>query len=124
MSGDTERKPVAAGAAWLTGQPLLAPPLGATAFLALAVPLAPSSAPRNMLYGHAIGLAAGFLALQLTGAGELPSALAHGFTFNHVLACALALMFTAAGTEGLGCSHPPAGATTLVVALGLLPAPL
>ena len=108
---------------WACGEALLAPPLGVTAFLCLAVPLVPSSCPRNVVLGHALGLASGWVALQLSGAMALPPALAGGFTTAHVASAAIAIFLTVLATEGLSLSHPPAGATTLIVALGVLRTP-
>jgi CBS-domain-containing membrane protein len=42
--------------ALLGAAPMIAPPIGATAFLCASAPTAPASSPRNVLYGHAIGL--------------------------------------------------------------------
>ena len=112
-----------AALAWACGAPLLAPPLGVTAFLCLAVPLAPSSSPRNAVLGHGLGLASGWVALHLSGAVDLPPALAAGFQPEHVVSAAIAIGLTVLLTEGLSLSHPPAGATTLIVALGVLRTP-
>ena len=113
-----------AGASWWAGQPLLAPPLGATALLCIVVPQAPASAPRNVVLSHAIALFCGWAALAVSGALGAPSALAAGFRPEHVLSSALALGGTVALTERLHVRHPPAGATTLIVSLGVLQQPV
>ena len=56
-----------AGAALLTGEPFIFPSLGPTAFLLFYTPTLPAASPRNTLCGHAIGAAAGYLALVLFG---------------------------------------------------------
>lgn len=115
---------VAAGTAWATRQPCLAPPLGATALLCFRAPGSPVISPRNILAGHALGMLCGWLALAVTGTLGLPSALAGEFTAGHAAGSALALGLTVLATEGLGVPHPPSGATTLVVSLGLMQQPL
>src|SRR5690606_25873086 len=50
-------------AALATGAPLIFPSLGPTAFLLFYTPMTPAASPRNTLAGHAIGAAAGYLAL-------------------------------------------------------------
>jgi len=106
--------------AWWTQSAMLAPPLGATAYLCFRAPTAIPCAPRNLLLGHAVGLAAGWVALWMTGALDLASALSGVFTLQHAAAAALATALTVAAMIALGIEHPPAGATTVVVSLGLL----
>lgn len=110
--------------AWTLNAPALAPPLGVTAFLCFRDPTGLSSNPRNMIGGHALGLASGWAALLVSGSAALPDALSGGFTLRHALGSALAITLTAASTDGLRFPHPPAAATTLVVSLGLLRDPL
>jgi hypothetical protein len=95
--------------AWWTRSAMLAPPLGATAYLCFRAPTAIPCAPRNLLLGHAIGLAAGWVALQASGAAELAPALSGAFTLHHAAAAALAMFLTVALMIGLGVEHPPAG---------------
>jgi CBS-domain-containing membrane protein len=114
---------VVAGTAWVTRQPCLAPPLGATTLLCFRSPGSPVASPRNILVGHALALLCGWLALLVTGSRDASAALQGGFTAGDAWAAALALGLTVAATEGLGFPHPPAGATTLVVSLGLMRGP-
>lgn len=109
--------------AWGTRSPFLAPPLGATALLCFQLPMVPSSSPRNVTCGHAIGLLCGWLALWSTGALELPTTLST-LGLPNVVAVALALGSTMLLMNACKCVHPPAGASTLVVSLGLLKQPL
>jgi CBS-domain-containing membrane protein len=103
--------------------PFIFPSLGPTAFLFFFMPTAPSSSPRNTLYGHAIGLACGYAALWLTGLADLPSAMVEGVTVARVLAAALSLAATGAVMILVNAPHPPAGATTLIVSLGIVTQP-
>ena len=82
-------------AAYLAKQPLLFTSLGPTALLFFERPMAATSSPRNALIGHAVAILAGALSLALTGAALLL----------------------------VGASHPPTGATTLIVSLGFLQTP-
>lgn len=106
-------------AAWAIGQPWLVPSLGPTAYLQAEVPAHPSAKYYHVVLGHAIGLAAGFLAVALFGAWNDPVLLNdHQLTLPRILAAALALLMTILGCLSVKASHPPAGATTLLVALG------
>lgn len=107
--------------AWRANAACLAPPLGVTAFLLAKDPHGSSSSPRSIVVGHAVGLAAGFASASAFGVLGEPGALAGTFSVGHALASALAIALTVGITEGFQCSHPPAGATTLVASLGLLP---
>src|SRR5436190_20316845 len=47
--------------------PFLIPPFGATAFLLVAVPEKAPAAPRNVVYGHLIAAASGWVSLLALG---------------------------------------------------------
>ncbi len=113
-----------AGVAMVSHTPLVFPSLGPTAFLFFFTPTAPSACPRNALYGHAIGILCGWGALWLTGLLGAPSAMLEGVTAERVLAAALSLAATGALMVLLRAAHPPAGATTLIVSLGIVTTPL
>jgi CBS domain-containing membrane protein len=113
-----------AALALATHQPYLFPSLGPTAIILFVTPLAEVAAPRNVVYGHAIGVLAGYGALWLTGLQYAPPTFLVGVTGARVLAAALALAATGGLMVGLDCQHPPAGATTLIVALGIMSRPL
>ena len=98
------------------------PSLGPTAFLFFFTPLAQASSPRNAVLGHAIGLVCGFGAYSLTGMHGFPQG-PHGVYWPRVLAAALSLSLTGATMVLLGINHPPAGATTMIVSLGILSKP-
>lgn len=107
----------------LTGSPFIFPSLGPTAFLFFYTPSAPSASPRNTLIGHAVGAGAGYLSLVVTGLTLAGPALSVGVTWPRVIAAALSLGLTAGIMVLLRAPHPPAGATTLIVSLGLLTRP-
>jgi len=115
---------VMALAAWVTRQPLIFPSLGPTAFQIFYAPRSPASCPRNAIVGHSIGVASGYLALVAFGLRHAPPALAGGVTLPWVGAAALSLALTGGLMAVLRVPHPPAGATTLIVSLGILPRPL
>lgn len=112
-----------AALAVLTGSPFVFPSLGPTAFLFFYTPTAPSASPRNTLIGHAVGASAGYLSLVVTGLTLAGPALSVGVTWPRVIAAALSLGLTAGVMVLLRAPHPPAGATTLIVSLGLLTRP-
>ena len=51
----------------VTSSPFIFPSLGPTAFLFFYTPTAPAASPRNTVIGHAIGAAAGYFSLVVTG---------------------------------------------------------
>lgn len=112
-----------ASAALITGSPLLIPSLGPTAFLLFYTPKAPAASPRNTMIGHAIGAGAGYLSLVVFGLQHHAPALSAGFTTGRVGATALSLGLTSGLMVWLKVPHPPAGATTLIVSLGILHEP-
>lgn len=111
----------AGGAAILTGQPWLFPSLGPTAMLQTEQPTSDSSTPRNTLVGHAVGLGAGYLALLAFGLTRAGPVLRTGVDARRMGAATVALAITAAVLLLLRRPHAPAGASTLIVSLGLLP---
>jgi CBS domain-containing membrane protein len=109
--------------ALVTGQPFVFPSLGPTAFLLFYTPLVPAASPRNTLGGHLIGVLAGYLALVLFGLTDDPPALASSVSGGRVGAAALSLALTSGAMVWARVPHPPAGATTLIVSLGILREP-
>jgi CBS-domain-containing membrane protein len=114
---------IMAAVAAATGAPFVFPSLGPTAFLLFYTPTAPAASPRNALGGHFIGCLAGYLALVLFGLTDRGPALALGVTWSNVAAAALSLGLTSGAMVWCRVPHPPAGATTLIVSLGILRAP-
>jgi CBS-domain-containing membrane protein len=107
----------------LTRSPFVFPSLGPTAFLFFYTPTAPSASPRNTLIGHGIGICAGYFSLVVTGLTMAGPALTVGVTWPRVIAAALSLGLTSGLMVLLRAPHPPAGATTLIISLGLLTHP-
>lgn len=88
----------------LSALPLLAPPIGASAVLALAVPASPLAQPRAIIGGNVLSAVVG-----------VSCALA--FHEHPVLAAALAVGGAIVVMSVLGCLHPPGGAVALGSAL-------
>ena len=109
--------------AWWTGMPLLFPSLGPSLMLVLDSPSQPSAQTTNIVIGHAVGLLVGVLAVAVTGLQGAPPVTDAGTSGARVLAAALALSLTTVILHALDRSHAPSGATTLIVALGLLDSP-
>ena len=109
--------------ALVSRSPFVFPSLGPTAYLLFFTPLGRTSSPRNTIFGHAIGLICGYAAFAATGAGALPFGEHPGIFWPRVLAAALSLSATGAFMVLLDVSHPPAGATTLIVSLGIISKP-
>ena len=109
--------------ALVSHNPFVFPSLGPTAFLLFFSPLAESCSPRNTILGHAVGLVCGYGAYVITGAGAVPFGVHPGIFWPRILAAALSLSATGALMVLLGVSHPPAGATTLIVSLGIISKP-
>jgi CBS-domain-containing membrane protein len=109
--------------ALVTGSPFVFPSLGPTAYLFFFSPLAEASSPRNTILGHAIGLICGYGAFVLAVASSPPFGMHPGVHGPRVLAAALSLSATGAFMALFRVSHPPAGATTLIVSLGIISQP-
>jgi len=103
--------------------PLVFPSLGPTAFLLFFAPDSPAACPRNTLYGHAVGILCGYTALWLTGLQYAPSAMLEGVNLPRVVAAGLSLALTGGLMILFGVVHPPAGATTLIISLGIITQP-
>jgi CBS domain-containing membrane protein len=109
--------------ALVSRNPFVFPSLGPTAYLLFFSPLAKASSPRNTIYGHAIGIICGYAAYVVTGAGAVPFGIHPGIFWPRILAAALSLSATGAFMVLLAVSHPPAGATTLIISLGIISKP-
>ena len=103
--------------------PFVFPSLGPTAFLFFFTPRAPAASPRHTIYGHAIGIVCGYGALWLFGLQHAPPAMATGVSAGRIGAAALSLASTGALMILLKAAHPPAGATTLIISLGIVTKP-
>ena len=110
--------------ALVTHSPFIFPSLGPTAFLFFYTPTAPTASPRNTIIGHGIGVVAGYFSLVVTGLTNAGPALTVGVTWPRVIAAALSLGLTSGLMVLFKSPHPPAGATTLIISLGLLTQPI
>jgi hypothetical protein len=107
----------AAQAVWLF------PSLGPTVALQILSPHRESARPYHVIAGHLCGLAAGLLAVFLTGAqAAAPAVLGAPMALPHVWACTIAMALTVVFQQLLRARHAPAYATALLVALGAFPA--
>jgi hypothetical protein len=103
----------------LVGLPWLVPSIGPSAALIAVAPAHPTARPWNTIVGHSGGLVSGFAAVWLLGAASAPTVLGdHQLVLARVLAAAVAIGLTIGLGFLLRASHPPAAATTLLVALG------
>jgi hypothetical protein len=105
----------------LVGLPWLVPSIGPSAVLIAVTPSHPTARPWNAIVGHAGGIAAGFLAVALFAATSAPTVLGdHQLVPVRVAAASLAIGLTIGVGFLLRATHPPAAATTLLVALGAI----
>lgn len=109
--------------ALVTQEAFIFPSLGATAFILFYVPLAEPASPRNTICGHLIGALMGLFSLYVFGLLGQPSAFLTGVDLARVGAAALSLGLTSCLMVVFRMAHPPAGATALIVSLGLMPNP-
>ena len=109
--------------AFVTGQPFIFPSLGPTAFLLFYTPHTDAASPRNTFLGHLIGAASGYIALLVFGLLGAGPAFTVGVDAARAGAAGLSLGLTAGLMVWLRVPHPPAGATTLIVSLGILTRP-
>jgi CBS-domain-containing membrane protein len=115
---------VAGVVALVSHQPWLFPSLGPAIMLHVEKPRAPESSPRHTLIGHAVALLSGYGMLALCGLTGHRSVLDEGVSTVRIVAAAGSLAVTAVVLLLVKASHPPAGATTLIVSLGLLHTPV
>lgn len=115
---------ILAGVAMVSHTPFIFPSLGPTAILLFYTPLSPTASPRHTVYGHAIGIICGYGSLLLTGLHHAPPATVVGVDSSRILAAALSLAATSGLMILLKAAHPPAGATTLIISLGIVTKPM
>lgn len=106
-----------------THAPFVFPSLGPAAYVLFFHPKMPTAAPRHAVFGHGIALLGGYFALWVTGLRHAPSTVAMGMTWPRVAAAAISLAVTGGAIVLAKCEHPPAGATALIVSLGIITRP-
>jgi len=107
--------------AHLAQSPLVFPSLGPTAFLLFYHPLHRPASPRNALLGHMIGVAAAWISLCIFGLTHTSTPPLGDITWARAGAATLSIAMTIGAMEFFDVPHPPAGATTLIISLGLMP---
>jgi hypothetical protein len=100
---------------WLSELPLLSSALGPTAYLFFAHPEQEAARTRNAIVAHSAAIAAGVVALAVTGVISQLSGAAPAMA----LAPGLALALTLLTVELTGTHHAPAGSTAVLVASGV-----
>jgi CBS domain-containing membrane protein len=117
--------PVAAGGvllavpAWLVAAPFIAPPLGASVYVCFRARGMPAAAPRRVAVSHFAAIACALLARFLFDVNAIGMAACQQ-SASAMGAGVLAMALTTGALELLDAMHPPAVATTLVVALGIV----
>ncbi len=111
---------LAAGAAALASHKLfLFASLGPTAALITHLPTQPSARPYSVFVSHAIGFGCGCLLVFAVGLAGAPSVFqTQQLSWARVGAAVLAVLLATLLELALSAQHPPAAATTLLVALG------
>lgn len=107
--------------AWLSGCPLIFPSLGPSA-LAMVIDSNGNRA-RQVIGGHLIGVVSGLIAYHVLAPGLSLSALVPALStggLRIVASGVVSLALTTLVMLAARMSHPPACATTLIVALGLM----
>jgi HPP family len=105
--------------AWGIKQPLIFASLGPTAYELVEQPHQRSARPYNVIVGHLIGLAAGFLAVWAMHAWTSPNAISTAIvTTERLYAAVIAATLTTLLTLLVKAGQPAALATSLLVSLG------
>jgi hypothetical protein len=103
----------------LIGKPFILPSLGPTAYLLAVMPAHPSSRWYAVVMGHLVGLLVGFGVVAAMNIWSDPIVLQTGIlSGGRMVASVIALLITVLVAYLLRATHPPAGATTLLVTLG------
>lgn len=99
--------------------PFLFPSLGPTAILFFERGQRPAAWPRNVLIGHGVAIAAGWFSLMVFGLTNAAPVFSSHLTTIYIGCAALSLGLTAFIKHLFRAPHPPAGATTLLISLGI-----
>ena len=106
---------------YATGQPFIFASLGPTAYELVELPQMRSARAYNIIVGHFVGLAAGFLGLYLLNAWATPHVLSAGIvSVQRLGAVVIAAALTTFGTLLLKAGQPASLATTLLISLGAM----
>lgn len=110
--------------AWATGLPALFPSLGPSAFVLAMFPESEASNARRVIGSHALGVIAGLATYHLLANGIVVTSQIAPFSLVGLRVTASsvgAILLTVMGMLHFDVRHPPACATTLIIALGVLP---
>jgi hypothetical protein len=105
---------------WASHQPFIFASLGPTAYEQVETPNRPSAHPYNVIVGHLIAVAAGFVAIAVVQAWNVPAVSMHGVPLPRVWAAVLACVLTVIATQLARATQPAALSTTLLVSLGIM----
>src|SRR5215469_9382762 len=109
--------------AMISHTPFVFPSIGPTAILFFFHPMSAAASPRHAIYGHAIGILCGYGSLLLLGMQHAGSATSGSIGARRLIAVALSLAATGFFMVLLKVAHAPAGATTLIISLGIITRP-
>lgn len=101
-------------------EPWVFPSLGPTAMLFFETPKQKAASALNTVVGHGVAILVGAACLHGFGFAAHPAAVVEGLVARRVLAAALSVAATALVLRLVRLPHPPAGATTLIVSLGVI----
>lgn len=108
--------------AMATNAPFVFPSLGPTAFMLFFASMSAGASPKYVISGHLIAVLAGVCGLAIFGLLNVGPDLEQ-VTWQRLGAVAFCLSVTLSLMVLLNVPHPPAGATTLIVGLGLMRTP-
>ena len=80
-----------------------------------------TSSPKNVVVSHGVGAVIGWAMLGVFGLHGVPCGLAMDLSWTRVAAVAASLAATNGVVRAIRCTHPPAGATTMIVSIGGMP---
>jgi hypothetical protein len=112
--------------AWVSGQPVIFPSLGPSAFVLAFERQGERTASKRIVGSHVIGGVAGFLAWALFAPDVAITATPPAYSLDGLRLAASAtasVVVTSGAMVATDTVHPPACATTLIVSLGLLSTP-
>lgn len=118
---------VLGGLAWVSGEPLIFPSLGPSAFILAFERRGERTAAYRVIGSHLLGGVAGLLAYSVLAAGVSLTATPPPASIDGLRLAAsgvLSVVLTSWGMIATNTIHAPACATTLIVSLGLLSTPL